>query len=62
MSNKIRVLRIIEYVGDREWVEDTLRNGSIPADGIKDFYSHDHEWKNTIKSALIDKYPEILSK
>ena len=43
-------------------MENTLKKGSIPADGIKDFYSHDHEWKNTIKSALIDKYPEILSK
>jgi len=60
MSNKIRVLRIIEYVGDREWVEDTLRNGSIPADGTKEFHSHNHDYKNVIKSALLDKFPEIL--
>lgn len=61
MSDIVRVLRVIEYVGDRKWVEDTLKQNSIPADGSKDFHSHSHpEWKNTIKSAIIDKFPEIL--
>lgn len=61
MSDKVRVIRIIEYVGDREWVESTLKNGSMYADGTKEFHSHDHpEWKNVIKSALLDKFPEIL--
>lgn len=55
MSDKVRVLRIIEYVGDREWVEDTLKKGSIPADGAKDFGKG-----KIIKSCLIDKFPEIL--
>jgi len=32
MSDIVRVLRIIEYVGEREWVENTLKKGSIPAD------------------------------
>jgi hypothetical protein len=56
MGEKVRVLRIIEYVGDREWVEDTLKKGSIPADGTKCFGKEG----NIIKSCLIDKFPEIL--
>ena len=63
MTEKIRVLRILEYVGDREWIEDTLRQSSIPNEGAKDFGSHSHpEYKNTIKSCIIDKFPEILDK
>ena len=28
----------------------------------KDFHSHEHpEWKNTIKSCIVDKFPEILN-
>lgn len=57
MSEKVRVLRISEYVGDKEWVENTLKNGSVPADGTKMVDSHG---KNMIKSCLIDKFPEIL--
>lgn len=63
MSDKVRVLRVIEYVGDREWVEMTLKQSSIPNDGIKEFASHDHpEYKNVIKSAIIDEFPEILNR
>ena len=62
MSEKVRVLRILEYVGDREWIEMTLKGGSIPTSGMKDFHSHDHEYKNVIKSALVDQFPEILTK
>jgi len=39
MKDKVRVLRIIEYVGDREWVENTLKQNSIPMDGVKEFHS-----------------------
>lgn len=61
MNNKVRVLRIIEYVGDREWIEMTLKQSNIPVDGIKEFHSHDHpETKNVIKSCLVDKFPEII--
>jgi hypothetical protein len=61
MEDKVRVLRIIEYVGDRKWVELTLNQGNVPMDGIKEFHSHDHpEIKNVIKSCLVDKFPEIL--
>ncbi|HID0768080.1 TPA: hypothetical protein ACXDAZ_002609 [Clostridium botulinum] len=54
MAEKVRVLRIMEYVGDREWVENTLKKGSIPADGSKCFGDR------VIKSCLIDKFPEVF--
>lgn len=56
-KEKVRVLRILEYVGDREWVEDTLRKSSVPLNGD----SSQHTGKeNVIKSAVIDGFPEIL--
>jgi len=60
MADKVRVLRIIEYVGDREWVELTLNQSNVPAHGVKEFHSHNHDYKNVIKSCLVDKFPEIL--
>jgi hypothetical protein len=57
MSDVVRVLRILEYVGDREWVENTLQKGNVPADGI-----HDLGNGNKIKSCLIDKFPERIGK
>lgn len=54
MSNNHRVLRVIEYVGSREWIEDTLKKGCVPADGCKVI------GKNIIKSCLIDKFPEKI--
>ena len=57
MSEKVRVLRILEYVGDRELVEETLQKGSVPADGVKIIGNNN---QNIIKSCLIDKFPEIL--
>lgn len=56
-KEKVRVLRILEYVGDREWVEDTLRRSSVPLNGD----SSQHTGKeNIIKSAIVDGFPEIL--
>ncbi|MBD5589341.1 hypothetical protein [Clostridium botulinum] len=54
MAEKVRVLRIMEYVGDREWVENALKKGSVPADGLKYFGDR------VIKSCLIDKFPEVF--
>jgi hypothetical protein len=61
MSDKVRVLRVIEYVGDREWVETTLKQG---INGTKEFFSDFNgiKCKNIIKSAIIDSFPEILDK
>ena len=55
MSDIVRVLRILEYVGEREWVEDTLKKGSVPINGMKKVNN-----KNCIKSATVDGFPEIL--
>lgn len=59
MSDKVRVLRILEYVGDREWVEEALKRCQVPVDGIKVFGGDN---QNIIKSCTIDKFPEILNK
>jgi hypothetical protein len=55
----VRVLRILEYVGEREWVEETLARGSVPANGTS---AHHTGTKNIIKSAIIDQFPEVLHK
>jgi hypothetical protein len=55
MSDVVRVLRILEYVGPREWVEQTLSQGSVPARGQ---YGIGHGW--TIRSAILGEFPEIL--
>lgn len=57
MSDKVRVLRILEYVGDREWVEECLKGSVVPLNGQKQLNNG-----NIIKSALIDNFPEILIK
>lgn len=57
-KEKVRVLRILEYVGDREWVEETLRTSSVPINGDS---SLNTGRKNIIKSAIIDSFPEILN-
>lgn len=58
MSEKVRVLRILEYVGDREWVEECLKKSSVPMNGCKG----DFKKGCIIKSAVIDQFPEIFEK
>lgn len=48
----VRVFRIIEYVGTREWVEKTV-SLSIQGQKVVD--------GNTIKAATLGMYPEILT-
>jgi len=57
MEEKVRVMRILVYEGTRKWVENTLKRGSVPAEGIKVITD---DGVNCIKSALIDKFPEVL--
>ena len=60
MSKEIvRVLRILEYVGEREWVENTLNRSNVPLNGTS---AHHTGVKNIIKSATIDQFPEVLHK
>lgn len=53
MTTLVRVLRIIEYVGPREWVEETVIN-SINGTKIVNINC-------MIRAATIGSYPEILS-
>ena len=53
----IRVLRILEYVGEREWVENTLAKGGVPANG-----EHVAGSNGVIRSALVGNFPENFGK
>jgi hypothetical protein len=34
-SDKVSVIRVIIYEGDRNWIEDTIRNNAVPLEGTK---------------------------
>lgn len=53
MSDIVRVLRVIEYIGPREWVEKTVGNS---IHGTKTVQPNCE-----IRAATIGTYPEILS-
>jgi len=52
MSDRVRVLRVIEYVGEREWVEYTVARS---IHGVKTVP------RGEIRAATIGAYPEMLS-
>lgn len=52
--DKIRVMRVLVYEGPRDMVEVTARGSCIPWEGQKTV------GEVTIKSAIVDKIPEIL--
>jgi hypothetical protein len=54
--DKVRVLRIVEYVGPREWVEKIV-DESI--NGTKDLGTYKGQ-SCAIRAATIGSYPEIL--
>jgi hypothetical protein len=54
-NEKVRIVRILEYVGTREWLETTLNKGAVPANGQ---YVVNNECY--IKSATIGSFAEIL--
>lgn len=53
MEDIVRVLRVLEYVGERSAVEDAIKN-SIQGDMKCTGY--------TIRSATVGTFPEILDK
>ena len=64
MSDQIRVLRVIEYTGDREAVEQVVR---MSLHGEKRFSqtepsTHRNMGMVCIRAATIGDYPEVLSK
>lgn len=54
----VRVLRVVEYSGPRDWVEKTIANS---IHGTRDCTSYMGQ-KATIKAATIGTFPEILEK
>lgn len=58
MTDIVRVIRILEYVGPRELMESTLRNGFVPANGSKQVGPKSMR----ISSVILGDFPEILKK
>ncbi len=56
----IRVLRILEYVGEEQDVWETLRKGGVPANGEVDHRYGEHKsFGVMIKSALVG-FPDLI--
>lgn len=52
--DKVRILRILEYVGTREDIERVYKHSGVPLNGMVEHGTL------TIKSAVIDQYPELI--
>lgn len=50
--DKVRVLRVVEYIGTREWVERTVAGSLHGTMVLKD---------GEIRAATVGAYPEVLS-
>ena len=57
MTEIIRVLRVLEYVGPRDLVEKTLRAGAVPANGEHDCGTGGLR----IKSALVGTFGDVVN-
>lgn len=56
MSDRVRILRVLEYEGPREWAERTLTGGAVPTNG-------EYRGGNfVIRSAILGQFPEIMEK
>lgn len=56
MQEQVRVLRILEYTGDRKAVEEQL---ALSLHGMKDL-SNATRGRLIIKAVTVDIYPELL--
>jgi hypothetical protein len=51
---KVRILRVLEYIGTREDIEKAYKHSGVPLNGI---------WEHgtlTIKSTIVDPFPEVV--
>lgn len=55
MPDRVRVIRIVEYVGEREWVEKTVANA---VHGTRQFGPQPY---NTVTAATLGDFPETIS-
>lgn len=64
MTEIIRVLRVLEYIGPRQIVEDTLRRGGVPANGEHTVTLHRHPDAASdqlrITSALVGTFGDVV--
>lgn len=56
-EDTVRVIRILEYVGPRSWVEKTLQKSAIQ--GTKDLGG---DGRALITSVILGTFPEIVKK
>lgn len=52
----VRIVRVLEYVGPRHWVEETIGRSWVPAQGAKIVSE-----TKSIRSGLIGSFPEIVA-
>ena len=55
MKDPVRVMRVLIYEGEHEWVEQTLAKGGVPING-----SHTVRNKGYISSKIIPEFPKVL--
>ena len=56
MTDRVRVLRVLEYEGPREWVENTLANNAVK--GEKRFHKGGELY--VIRESIIGETPTVL--
>jgi hypothetical protein len=59
-DEQIRVFRILEYTGPREWVEETLDTGSVPQNG--EWFAFERPNGMRIRSATIGTWADLFNK
>ena len=55
-EDRVRVIRILVYEGERSWVEQAVLHAMVPLQGEKYF------GRNVIRSARVGTFPEILER
>lgn len=56
MTNIIRIIRILEYVGPRDVIEKTLSHAAVPLNGER------HFGQSCIRSAVLGIFPEVMQR
>lgn len=59
MEDIVRVIRVLEYVGPRSWVESIIAHNAVK--GVMLVGSKHEGTKGTIREAILGDFPEITS-
>jgi hypothetical protein len=49
----VTVVRVLEYYGPKKWVEETLRRGSVPVQGLRVFAQTPEGEATVIRSGVV---------